>query len=63
MADITKCLDGDSCPKALDCYRFTATESMCQSWSLFYHHHYIDGDCVMFRDNEGREIDEQTKSI
>ena len=50
MSDITKCLDADDCPKSQECYRNMAESGEVQSWGLFYNHHYIENDCVMFRE-------------
>lgn len=47
MADISAC-NGQDCPIAEMCYRFTCKKDYYQSYSDF---RYVNGDCDYFWDN------------
>lgn len=49
MTDITKCLNAE-CPKAQECYRFTAPASAWQSYSDFKPNE--KGECEYFYDRK-----------
>jgi len=49
MTDITKCRN-DTCPMRENCYRFTAKDSLMQSYSMYV---YENGMCVDYIPNLG----------
>ena len=60
MADITKC-EGINCPLKENCFRFTAIESMYQSY--FVDVPFKDNECEMFWGKKSESIFNQLKDI
>jgi hypothetical protein len=60
MADITKC-KGVNCPIKDQCYRYTAKESMRQSY--FMESPIKDGKCEMYWGENAESIFNQLKQI
>lgn len=52
MADITMCRDQD-CDKITKCHRYTAPVNELRQSMFVKSPRKIDGDCVMFWDNNG----------
>ena len=49
MADITKCANGDQCPKCMSCYRWIAPNGYWQSYAPFYE---ADKECEYYYERE-----------
>lgn len=60
MADITKC-SGQGCPVKENCKRFTAIESMKQSY--FVNPPFKDNECEMYWGDNAEFIFKQLKEI